>query len=79
MVIFRKNVFSALIMKFFGQKQKYLNAGKIREYYDKKVFFWGEKRFHLSKLHRYQFGKAQIMPVVAGRFFLFELKPWTLT
>ena len=29
--------------------------------------FFKEKRFHLLKLHLYQTGKAQNMPVVAGR------------
>ena len=57
MVLFRKNVFSALIMRFFGKKLK----NKI-----KKVFFSRKKRFHLLIGLLYKKGKAQIIPVVGG-------------
>ena len=69
MVIFPKNVFLALIMRFIWQKKKQntLNVGKIRKYDEEKVFFSREKRFQLSKLHFYQIRKDQNMPVVAGR------------
>ena len=32
----------------------------------KKKYFGGKKRFQFSKMHLYQTGKAQNMPVVAG-------------
>ena len=77
MVIFLKIMFSALIMRFIWQKkkQKTLNVGKIRIYDGDKVFFvffFRKKRFHLSKLHLYQIGKAQNMPMVAGRLVAFS-------
>ena len=66
MVLF-KIVFFALIMRFFRQKnQKFLNVGKIGKY-DEECFFSRKKCSHLLKLHLYQIGKAQNMPVVAGR------------
>ena len=67
MVLF-KNVFSALIMRFLTKNEKILNVGKIRKYDEEKMFFFSvKKRSHLSKLHLYEIGKAQNMPVVAGR------------
>ena len=45
-----------------------MNVGKIRKYDEEKVSFSRKKRCHLLKLHLYQIGKAQNMPVVAGRF-----------
>ena len=51
---------------YLGKKQKTLNVGKIRKYDEEKVFFFG-KNVQLSKLHLYQIGKEQNMPVVAGR------------
>ena len=37
-----------------------------------KSIFLRRKRSHLLKLHLYQIGKAQNMPVVAGRLVLFS-------
>ena len=62
-------------MRFIWQKkkQKTLNVGKIRKYDEEKVLFSRKKRFQLSKLHLYQIGKAQNMPVIAGRLVLSRL------
>ena len=60
-------------MRFiWGKKQKTLNVGKIRKYDEEKVVFFRKKRVQLPKLHLYQIGKEQNMPVVAGRL-VFEL------
>ena len=39
MVLFLKNVFSALLVRFSGQNQKTLNVAKIRNYDEERVFF----------------------------------------
>ena len=67
MVLSPKIVFSALVMRFFGKKnQKTLNVVKLRKFYE--VFF-REKKF---KSLVFKNGKAQNMPVVAGRFVDFS-------
>ena len=68
MVIF-KNVFYALFMKFFWQKKiiKIWTLEKLENMMKNECFCLGKKRSHLLNLHLYQFGKAQNMPVVAGR------------
>ena len=48
--------------------QKILNVVKIRNYDG--VFFRKKRRFHLFKSLLYKNGKAQNMPVVAGRLFI---------
>ena len=58
-------MFSALIMGFLAKNQT-LNVGKIRNYDEERVFF-EKKRFDLFKSLRYQNGRAQNMPLVAGR------------
>ena len=59
-------------MEFIRQKkQKTLNVRKMRKLDEKK---FGEKRFHLSKLHFYRIGKAQNMPVVASRLVRFPVE-----
>ena len=55
-------------MRFFDKKnQEILNVGKSRKCDEVRVFFRGKKRSHLLKLHLYQIGKAQNMPMIAGR------------
>ena len=50
-----------------------MNIGKITQYDEEKVFLFSRnKRFHLLKLHLYRIGKAQNMPVVAGRLVIFR-------
>ena len=67
-------------MRFIWQKkkEKTLNIGKIRKYDEDKVFFSTKKRYHLSNLHLYQIGKAQNIPVVAGRLVTITLKLKTI-
>ena len=60
MVLFRENVFSALVLRFFlAKNQKTFKVGKVRKYDE--VFFREENVFIFLN------GKAQIIPVVAGR------------
>ena len=66
MVLF-KNVISALFMRFFDKKEKFLNVGKIRKYDEESVFFSRKQRSHLLKLHLYQIGRVQNNPMVAPR------------
>ena len=55
---------------FFWQKKnrKHQTLKKRENMMKKKCVFFSKKRFHLSKLHLYQIGKVQNIPVVAGRF-----------
>ena len=66
--------FAALIMKFISQKKnrKLWTLEKLENMMKKKCFFSRKKRFHLSKLHLYQIGKAQNMRVEAGRLVQFS-------
>ena len=67
MVWFLKNVFSALIIRFFGKKKlKTVEAGKIGKYDEERVYFQ-KKHLHLFKSFLYKNGKAENMPLVAGR------------
>ena len=77
MVIFLKKMsFQTALWNFWAKKkkQKTLNVGKIRNYGEEEVFS-REKRFHLLKLHLYQIGKAQKMPVKAGCFIVILFRP----
>ena len=67
--MFLKNVFSTLIMKLIPQKQntKPWTLEKMENITKKMRFFRGKTRFHLSSLYLFQIGKAQFMPLVAGR------------
>ena len=69
MVSFLENVFSSLITRFLLAKNRKLRMlEKLENMKEKNCFFFSrKKRFHLLKLHLYQIGKAQKMPVVAGR------------
>ena len=53
-------------MIFLAKNQKILKNGKVRKY-DEESVFSRKKRFHLLKSLFYKNGKAQNMPVVAGR------------
>ena len=64
--IVQKCLFHLNYEVFLTKNQKILNVGKIRKYYEKKSVFQ-KKRSHLLKLHLYQIGKSQIMPMVAAR------------
>ena len=68
MVLFPKNNFSALVLRFFGKKTgKTLNVGKIRKY-DEEIVLFREKMFSSSwKPILNKNVKAQNMPKVAGR------------
>ena len=70
MVLFRKNVFSALIVRFFGKNFRKL--WKLEKLENKIVFF----HLLIGLLHKK--GKAQNMPVVAGCFVLYSswCKKW---
>ena len=48
MVLFLKNVFSALFMKFLAKKIKFFKFRKIGKYDEEKVYF-PKKRFQLFK------------------------------
>ena len=64
MVIFLTNVFQPQ----YVQKTENFERWKNWKIFMKKMrFFFGEKRFHFSKLHLYQMKKAQNMPVIADR------------
>ena len=65
MVLCLKNVFFRLQYEVFWQKTKIRTLEKFRKYGES--FFARKKRLHLFKLHLYQIGKEQNMPVVAGR------------
>ena len=66
MVVFPKKLL-ALIMRFVWQKNwKLWRLEKLEIWGRKNVFFSRKKRFHPSKLHLYQIGKAQNMTVVGG-------------
>ena len=66
------NMSSALFMRFFGKKnQGTLNVGKISTYDEERLLF-REKSFHFFKSFLYKNGKAQNMPVVAGRLVNLE-------
>ena len=56
-------------MRFFGKKiRKFLTLEKIENMMNECfTFFPRKKRFHLFKTFLYKNGKAQDMPVVAGR------------
>ena len=69
MVLFLKNDFSTLIVRFFAKNQKVFKVGKIGKS-DEGTDIWKKKRFHLSKRHLYQNGKAEDVLVVAGRLVL---------
>ena len=59
---------TALIMKFFCEKnQKTLNVRKSRNYDEGRVLFREKKNISSFKSLLYKNGKAQNMPVVAGR------------
>ena len=60
MVLSLKNV-------IFGKKTEKFLGWKIGQYDGEGVFFLEKKRFHLLKSLLYKNGKAQIMPLVAGR------------
>ena len=63
-------------MSFFGKKNSKLRTLEKLENM-KKVFFSRKKRFQLLKLHFYQIGKAQNMPVAASRLINTIIKsPW---
>ena len=70
MVVFRKNVFSALIMRFFGKNQKTFKVGNIRKYDEKGIFFFKKERDHLSRNLVYKNGKPENMSVLAGRLVI---------
>ena len=54
-------------MKLFQQNnQETWNVGKIRNYDEERLLF-REKCFHFYKSRLYKNGKAQNMPVLAGR------------
>ena len=55
-----------------GKKRNILNVGKKIETLMKKEFFSKKKRFYLFKSLLHKNGKAQIMPVVAGPFFMLQ-------
>ena len=46
MVVFLKNVFSILFIRFLAKNQKFCKVGKIRNYDEEREYF-GKKRFHL--------------------------------
>ena len=50
---------------FLDQNQKLLKVGKIRKYHEEADYL--KKRFHLSKRHLNENGRAENMLVVAGR------------
>ena len=74
MVLFLKNVFRPNYEVFLAQNQETLNVGKVRNYDEERVLFREKKRFHLSKSLLYKNGKAQNMPVVAGRLLFLVFK-----
>ena len=58
-------------MRFSSQKnQETLNVGKIRNCDEERVLFREKNCFHLFKSLLYKNGKAQNMPVVAGRLVI---------
>ena len=64
MVCFLKNVFPRYLWRFFGEKSENFKGEEIV----KKIWRNGVFFNVLLKRHLYQNGKAQNMPVVAGRF-----------
>ena len=61
MILFFVQVFSTL-RGFFGQK-----IGKFKKMMKKSVL---KEYFQIIERHHYQNGKAEKMPVLAGRFFV---------
>ena len=49
MVLFPKNVLTALIMRFFGKKSANFEIWRIEKYDKEGVFFSRKKRFYLFK------------------------------
>ena len=67
MMLFLKNVFSTLIVRFFCERsQKIFTFGKIRKFEEFNIF---EKKT-LSSFQ--QNWRAENMPPVAGRFIIFR-------
>ena len=66
LILYLKKFFSALIVRFFARNEKVCEVGEIREYDEETVYFQ-KKRFDLSKSLLYENGKAENMPVAAGR------------
>ena len=65
MIVFPKNVFSSLIENFSAKMRKFLYLEKLEKIMKKESIL--KKRFHPLKRHLYQNGKAENMPVLAGR------------
>ena len=74
MALVPKKVFSALILRFFQQKVRKPWRWEKLENMMNEGFFEKKTFFHLFKSLLYKNGKAQNMPLVAGRFvnFLFD-------
>ena len=72
MIIFFKNVFSALIMRFFSQNiRNFFNLENLETIMK---YFVEKKAFSSFKSLLYANGKAQNMPGVAGRLVLCQLE-----
>ena len=67
---FLKMSFPPSLEGFLAKNRKLRTLEKI-ENEMKKEFFLKKKRFILLKLHLYQIGKAQNMPLVAGVLYVF--------
>ena len=63
---FLRMLFHLICDVFLAENKNIFKAGKKLENMKKQII--QKKRFHLSKTHFYQNGKAQKMPVVTGRF-----------
>ena len=58
--IFLKNVFSALIMRFYRKKNQIFLTWKNKKIYEKGVFFREKKHFHLLKAFFTKMGRLKI-------------------
>ena len=66
MVLFLKNVFSALLVRFFWQKIRKFRTWEKSKYDEEKVLFREKKCYPLFRILFLQNEKAQNMPEVAG-------------
>ena len=66
--IFSKKCLHSIIVTFFAKDEKIFKVGKIKNFSDETELF--EKKRSQLKMQLYKNGKAQNVPVIAGRFFI---------
>ena len=72
MILFLVNVFSILIVRFFDKNSEKIKSGKTRNYDGEKEYFEKKALSSFFKASFYQFGRAEHMPMVAGRLVYFS-------